>query len=125
MAIIELTHTITGEKKTFEAVEKDYILRVARLLNEEEAEELLLNEFDLCSEKIKYDLGVNLETGKIELRKLYEDKYYGFNTLIPILSLDVRRNGIEFFSWIDDELDGLKAYLDIIYKPVEMANIGA
>lgn len=118
MAIIELNNTITGESKAFEVVEKEYILRTARLFSEEEAEEVLLNEYEMCGENIRYDLCINMETGSIEIIRLYEDKYIGFKTVIPIISLDVRRGNIEFFSWIDDELEGLKAHLDLLYKPV-------
>lgn len=118
MAIIELNNTVTGESKAFEVVEKEYILRTARLFSEEEAEEVLLNEYEMCGENIRYDLCINMETGSIEIIRLYEDKYIGFKTVIPIISLDVRRGNIEFFSWIDDELEGLKAHLDLLYKPV-------
>ena len=117
MAIIELKHTVTGEAKAFEVVEKEYILMITRLLNEDEAEEWLLNEYHTTGENVRYDLCVNMETGKIELNKLYEDKYIGFNAFVPIITLDTSRGDIEFFSWIDDELEGLKAYLDLIYKP--------
>lgn len=118
MAKIELRHTITGESKTFEVVEKEYILRAVRLFSEDEAEEVLLDEYHKCGENIRYDLGINMETGGIELVRLYEDMYIGFKTIVPVISLDVRRGRLEFFSWIDEELDGLKAYLDLLYKPV-------
>lgn len=118
MAIIELNNTITGESKAFEVVEKEYILRTARLFSEEEAEEVLLDEYEMCGENIRYDLCINMETGSIEIIRLYEDKYIGFKTVIPVISLDVRRGNIEFFSWIDDDLEGLKAHLDLLYKPV-------
>lgn len=116
MAIIELNNTVTGEAKVFEVVEKEYILRTARLFSEDEAEELLLDEYHKNGENIRYDLGIDMETGKIELVKLYEDMYIGFKTIIPIITLDVRRGNIEFFSWIDDKLEGLKAHLDLLYK---------
>ena len=115
---IMFSHTLTGEKKAFDVVDKEYVLRAARVISEDEAVEVLLDEYHSKKKEARYDFGVNLETGALELNTVYNDMYIGFNLFIPLVSLDVRDEKSEFFSWIDDDLDALKAYLDSLYKPV-------
>lgn len=112
---IILTHTVKGTEKKFKAVDKEYILMVARLICEEEAEDLLLNEFNKVGEALRYDLGIDLLTGEIKLKTMNGFMYEGYNTFIPVITLETRRGEIEFSSWIDDDLEALANYLGTIY----------
>lgn len=116
MVDIVLNNTLTGENKKYLVVDKDYILRTARLINIEEAEELLINEYHTTGENIRYDLVVNILTGALEVKKLYNNRYNDYNFYVPLLSLDVTRGYFDIFCWIDDELEDLTQYLETLYK---------
>lgn len=118
MTKIILTHTITGEAREYEAVDRDYILMLARLINIEEAEELLLNKHEELKKNNRIDLCIDLLDGKVKLREMEGKMVKGFNTMIPILSCDQSRGEVEFTSWIDDELEHLGMYLDNVYAEV-------
>lgn len=115
MKKIILNHTLTGEAREYDAVSKDYVLTLARLINIEEAEELLINKREELKTKNRLDLCIDLIDGQVKVREMKDTMIKGFNTMVPLLSCEELWDKLDFYSWIDDELEHLDKYLENIY----------